>query len=111
MGSDEDWIACHPINPQWAIRNTTAVYLERLAAQDVFSAQVNRHISEAGAAYRAVYECWQAAYALFGHGTTPNARGVASRRDAMVAIIRAWLVHETQALDAVARALAAIGPQ
>jgi hypothetical protein len=109
MGPQDDWIACHPINPQWTTRNSTSVYLTRLAEDGVFGAQVSGHLSSAATQYRAAYECWEAAYAIFGHGSTEEARRLTARRAALVAIVRAWRAHETAALGAVGDALAALG--
>jgi hypothetical protein len=108
LGPDDDWMACHQINPQWTVRNATSVYLNRLVDHQVFSSRVNVHISEAAAAYRAAYECWQAAYALYGHATSEQARREPRRRAALVAIVRAWYAHEERAVAAVARAAATV---
>jgi hypothetical protein len=103
----DDWVACHPINPQWTVRNATGVYLERLVDDAVFSDPVKQHLAEAATEYRAAFDCWQAAYAIFGHGTTERARCERARRAALVALVRAWLAHEEHAVAAVADARAA----
>lgn len=71
---NDDWVACHDINPQWSIRNSTGVYLNRIARADMFPADVNKHLLAAAKQYRAAYESWQAFYALLGHKTTEEAR-------------------------------------
>jgi hypothetical protein len=105
----EDWLACHPINPQWAIRNSTGVYLKGVAKANLFPEQVNAHLLAAAGQYRAAYECWQAFYALLGHGASETARKLEDRRQAGAAVVRAWLSHERAALDEVGRALQVVG--
>ena len=107
MGPDDDWVACHPINPQWTIRNSTNVYLARILEDAVFPDEVSEHLCGAATQYRVAYDCWQAAYAIFGHGTTEEARRVPVRRAALVALVHAWLAHEAAGLDNVRRALEA----
>lgn len=102
---DDDWVACHPINPQWTIRNATGVYLSDLVDQGVFSGELAQQLSLASAQYRAAFECWEAAYSLFGHATSEEVRRLPARRAALVAIVRAWFAHERDALQAVQRAL------
>jgi hypothetical protein len=104
-GPDGDWVACHPINPQWTIRNSTSVYLSRLVEGAVFPDDVSEHLSAAATQYRAAYDCWQATYAIFGHGTTEAARKIRQRRLAAGALVRAWLAHEKAALSEIEQAL------
>jgi len=102
---DKDWVACHDINPQWAIRNSTGIYLKKLAEDEVFPAKVNERLLAAATQYRAAYESWQAFYSLLGHNTSERARTMKARRLAGAAIVRAWLAHEKAALDEVEKAL------
>ena len=106
---DEDWIACHGLNPQWTIRNCTGTYLKRIAEDRVFSEAANAHLIAAADQYRAAFECWQAFYALLGHNASETARKMKARRLAGAAVVRAWLEHETAALAEVGRGLAALG--
>jgi hypothetical protein len=103
---DDDWLACHNINPQWTIRNATGVYLNRLAEADIFSGEVNAHLRDAATQYRAAYECWQAFYTLLGHRAAEVARRMEARRLAGAAVARAWLAHERAGLGAIEQALA-----
>jgi hypothetical protein len=102
----EDWVACHDINPQWTIRNSTGVYLKSVAEANLFPAQVNGHLLAAAAQYRAAFECWQAFYSLLGHHAAEHVRGMRSRRLAGAAVVRAWLEHEKTALLEAEKALA-----
>jgi hypothetical protein len=106
---DDDWIACHGLNPQWTIRNCTGTYLERTVAEEVFSEVVNTHLIDAAEQYRAAFECWQAFYNLLGHNASETARKMEARRLAGAAVVRAWFEHETAALAEVEQALAALG--
>jgi hypothetical protein len=101
-----DWLACHDINPQWAIRNTTGVYLRRVADSGLFGARVNTHLLAAAMQYRAAYESWQAFYTLLGHKAEEQVRKTRARRIAGAAVVRAWLDHERAALGEIEQALA-----
>jgi hypothetical protein len=103
---DEDWVACHPLNPQWTIRNSTGVYLKRVAEGEVFSEAVSAHLLAAATQYRAAFECWQAFYKLLGHRASETARKTRARRLAGAAVARAWLEHEETALGEIEEALA-----
>ena len=105
---DEDWVACHGLNPQWTIRNSTAIYLKDIAEEEVFSEAVNMHLIAAAEQYRSAFECWQAFEALLGHNTSETARKTKARRSAGAAIVYAWLEHEKAALAEVEQALAAL---
>jgi len=48
------WIACHDINPQWTIRNSTGVYLDCIAKAEIFAGPVNTHLKAAAVQYHAV---------------------------------------------------------
>jgi RNA polymerase sigma factor (sigma-70 family) len=105
----EDWVACHDINPQWTIRNSTGVYLKRVAEAKVFSNEVNAHLLAAATHYCAAFECWQAFYKLLGHRASEVARKTKARRLAGAAVARAWLGHEKTALGEIEEALGLMG--
>ena len=94
----EDLTACHDVNGQWAVRNSTSVYLRRVAEAGVFPAEINGRLIAAAKAYRAAYESWQELYALIGHGATEAERKDAARRVAAAAAVREALAHEKAAL-------------
>ena len=102
------WIACHDINPQWTIRNSTGVYLDCIAKAEVFTGRVNTHLKAAAVQYHAAYDCWAAFYALLGHGVPEAVREFPARRQAGSTIVMAWLAHEEAALAEVKAALAAV---
>jgi hypothetical protein len=106
---DEDWVACHPINGQWTVRNSTNVYLRRVAEGGLFPAAVNAHLLAAAAEYRAAYESWQQLYNDYlGHGVPEKKRKTKAHRLAGAAAVRQGLAHEKAALAAVERVLAAL---
>jgi hypothetical protein len=106
----EDWLACHDVNGQWTLRNSTGVYLVRVAEAGVFPAPVNAHLLAAAGAYRAAYESWQELYVRYlGHRVPETARKTAEHRKAGAAAVRQGLIHERAALAEVERALAALG--
>ena len=106
----EDWVACHPINGQWTVRNSTSVYLGRTAHEGLFSAAVSAHLLTAAREYRAAYKSWQQLYNQYlGHGVPEERRKTVEHRLAGAAAVRQGLEHEKAALAEVERALAAIG--
>ena len=104
----EDWVACHDINPQWAVRNSTAVYLRRVAESGVFTEEVNRHILDAAGAYRAAYAEWGELYELLGHGATEAQRKNKERREAGAAAVRRGLEYEKAGVEQLRAALSMI---
>jgi hypothetical protein len=107
---EEDWVACHPINGQWTVRNSTSVYLARVAQGGLFAERVNSRILAAAAEYRAAYESWQQLYSQYlGHGVPEEKRKTKEHRLAGAAAVRQGLEHEKAALAAIQRALAAHG--
>jgi hypothetical protein len=107
---NEDWTACHDINGQWTVRNSTGVYLQRVAEAGLFSEQVNAHLLTAAQEYRAAYESWQQLYVQYlGHGVPEIKRKSTEHRAAGAAAVREGLQHEKKALAWVERALAALG--
>jgi hypothetical protein len=101
----EDWGACHDINPQWTIRNSTAVYLERVTADSVFPATVTGCIAAAAREYRAAYADWKELYAQLGHNAPQGAGKVRERRLAVAQAIRDALDHEKAALAELREAI------
>jgi hypothetical protein len=107
---NEDWVACHPINGQWTVRNSTGVYLKRVAEDGLFSAPVNAHLLAAAAEYRAAYESWRQLYNDYlGHGVPEEKRKTKEHRVAGANTVRQGLEHEQAALAEVERALAVLG--
>jgi hypothetical protein len=110
-GSDvnEDWLACHNINGQWSLRNSTGVYLRRVAEAGLFPEQVNAHLLAAASAYRAAYESWQELYDRYlGHHVPEEARKTAAHRKGGAAAVRSGLEYEKAALTEIERALAVL---
>jgi hypothetical protein len=106
----EDWVACHPINGQWTVRNSTSVYLERVAEAGLFAAPVNAHLLIAAREYRTAYESWQQLYNQYlGHGVPEQERKTKAHRLAGAAAVRQGLEHEKAGLAELERALAALG--
>ena len=98
----EDLTACHDVNGQWAMRNSTGVYLRRVAEGGVFPTEIRANLIAAAEAYRAAYESWQELYALIGHGATEAERKDIARRAAAAAAVRKGLAHEKVALAELA---------
>lgn len=110
-GSDleEDWLACHDINGQWTVRNSTGVYLGRVAEAGLFPERVNAHLRAAADGYRAAYVSWQVLYQRYlGHGVPEADRKMAAHRKAGATAVRRGLAHEVAALAEVELALAAL---
>jgi hypothetical protein len=104
----ETWSACHDINPQWTIRNSTGVYLDRIAKAEIFTTRVNTHLAAAAEQYRAAYSCWAAFYDLLGHGVPDAVQKMPAHRHAGSAVVKAWIAHEEAALAEIEAALTAV---
>jgi hypothetical protein len=103
----EDWIACHPVNGQWTVRNSTSVYLKRVAEGGLFAAPVNAHLLAAAGEYRVAYKSWQQLYNQYlGHGVPEQERKTKAHRLAGAAAVRQGLEHEKAGLAELERALA-----
>lgn len=105
----EDWGMCHPENPQWTVRNSSAIYLERLAEKGIPSAGATEHVRRASQAYRAAYRSWQEAYGLVGYAAPEGSGKVKENRLAAAAAVRRALEHEKVAIAELKEALAAEG--
>ncbi|MHC4718635.1 MAG: cysteine peptidase family C39 domain-containing protein, partial [Planctomycetota bacterium] len=105
----KDWAMCHGINPQWTVRNSSAVYLRRVARDGVFPEKVSTHLASAADAYQGAFAAWHEAYGLLGHGATKRQRRDKSRRQAAADLIRQGIAREKTALAALAEADAAMG--
>jgi hypothetical protein len=105
----EDWSACHPINPQWTIRNSTGMYLERVAEAGLFPEDATAHIATAARHYRAAFSDWQEFYDLLGHHAPEGAGKMKDRREAGAAVAHRWLEHEKAAIAKLEQALALLG--
>ena len=104
----EDWLACHDINPQWAVRNSTAVYLTQVAESRLFPEEVSKNTVEAAREYRAAYEEWKKLYELLGHGASEAERKSKACREAGAAAIRRALEHEKSGVKQLKAALKSI---
>jgi len=103
---NEDWVACHDINGQWTIRNSTNVYLKRVAEAGVLAQDVNAHLPSAAKGYSAAYKSWQKLYEKhLGHGVPEEKRKTKEHRLAGAAAVREGLEHEKAALAEVEQAL------
>ncbi len=102
----EDWTACHNINPQWTLRRSSGVYLERVAEAGLFPKDATAHIATAARHYRLAFSDWQEFYDLLGHHAPEGAGKMKDRREAGAAVARRWLEHEKAAIAKLEQALA-----
>ena len=104
------WLGCHAINPQWTARNSTAVYLERLAATKAFSEKVTMHLHAASKEYKSAYADWQEFYRQLGYVAPeyPHVWNMKKNRLAGAAAIRMALQHEQAAINELKNALSLI---
>jgi len=105
----KDWTMCHDVNPQWTLRNSTAVYLQGLGAGNVFPKEASDRIASSAKEYRAAYAAWLRAYGLLGHGATKEQRQEKSRREEGAGLIRQAVARERAAIAEIEKALAAEG--
>jgi hypothetical protein len=108
MEAFDDWHACHGINPQWTVRNSTAVYLDDVAETKIFSEPINAHLREAAVHYRDAYDAWREFYEQLGHGAPEGAGTMKSRRLAGAAAVREALAHEKAGIATLQKVLSAV---
>jgi len=104
-----DWSMCHPENPQWTVRNSSAVYLQRMADEGVLSADAAEHVRRGAELYRAAYRSWQEAYGLVGYPAPEGSGKVREKRLAAAAAVRRAAENERAAIAELRQALAAEG--
>jgi len=100
-----DWGMCHPENPQWTVRNSSAVYLSRVAEEGTFPADMTKHILRASEEYRSAYKRWQEGYRLVGHPAPDGAGKLLDSRRAAAQAVRTALDHERAAIAELRKAL------
>ena len=98
MEKYEDWGVCHEMNPQWPIRNSTAVYLKRVAEANVFPEKLDEHVVKAAEQYRAAYKDWKELFKHLSHGCPEDAGKMKEHRLAGATGVRNALEHEKAAL-------------
>jgi hypothetical protein len=98
MDKNKDFGSCHDINPQWPIRNSSAVYLKRVADAKVFSEELNTYLLKAADEYRNAYIYWKQFYNHLSYGGGEGWGKIAEHRLAGTEGIRKALEHEKLAL-------------
>jgi hypothetical protein len=89
-----NWEACHDVNGQWTLRNSSSVYLKRVVKANLFAKEINLHLIAAADAYRAAYQSWQELYQRLGHNVTDVERMEKENRLAGATAVRQGLAHE-----------------
>jgi hypothetical protein len=104
-----EWLGCYAVNPQWTARNSTGVYLARLASSNTFRKDVNEHILAASREYKAAYRMWQDFDGQLGHGVPDDYRIAAwndrERRAAGAQAVHEALEREKEAIIHLSNAL------
>ena len=100
-----NFVSCHGLNPQWAPRRSTALYLESVIESALFSDQVNAHLSAAAQQYHGAFTAWKAFYTIVGHRVPDEVRNMPARRKAGAALVRSWGAHEAAAVAALKNAV------
>ncbi len=100
-----DCRACHDVNPQWAVRNSTARYLERIVAGDVAPPATREAIRKAAGLYKDAYAAWRQFNQLLGPAAPESAGRRPGIRHAAARSIDDALRFETQAIRLLRKAL------
>ena len=98
MENFEDFGSCHDMNPQWPIRNSTAVYLSRVADAKVFLEEVNAYMLKAANEYHTAYIYWKQFFNHLSHGCPEGAGKMKEHRFAGAEGVRKALEHEKKAI-------------
>ena len=105
-----DWRACHDINPQWIVRNSTAIYLASTAKSGLFDREVNEILRRSSASYKNAYNHWREFYRLLGH-VAPKDNGRKKEIRARGAdAVRKALDAEKEALKELSAVIEKINP-
>ena len=104
----EDWTACHDVNGQWALRNSSSVYLGSIAEAGLFPEEASQRLLAAAVAYRTAYTHWQELYAQLGHDAPDGAGRMPDRRKAGAAAVRRALDCERVAIEDLKAAMAIV---
>jgi hypothetical protein len=110
MTKFEDWTPCHDVNGQWAVRNSTAAYLSRLASTDLFTPPVRDSLRTAATHYRAAYQSWKELYRLLGHRASDDSGKTPELRASGAGAVRTALEQERIGLRELSAALRDIRP-
>ncbi len=105
MDKYKTWSACHPINPQWIVRNSTAVYLENLIKKEIFRGDINNYLIPAAGKYRAAYSAWREFYNILGYSAPRTAGRTKHNRKKGAESVRKAIEHEKEALGLLSKAL------
>ena len=98
MENFEDFGACHEMNPQWPIRNSSSVYLKQVAEANVFPEKLNKHLLKAADEYKAAYVYWKQFFNHLSYGGGEGWGKIEEHRMAGAEGIRKALEHEKMAL-------------
>ncbi|MBM3240169.1 hypothetical protein FJZ31_28120 [Candidatus Poribacteria bacterium] len=110
MEKYEDFGSCHDINPQWPVRNSSSVYLKRVAKTYkfpdntftylayVFPDDINTHLLKASDEYKNAYIYWKQFYNHLSYGGEEGWGKIAEHRIAGTEGIRKALEHEKSAI-------------
>jgi len=98
MEKFQDFGACHGMNPQWPIRNSSSIYLKRVAEANVFPEKLDAHILKAADEYKAAYVYWKQFYNHLSYGGGEGWGKIEEHRMAGAEGIRKALEHEKMAL-------------
>lgn len=104
----EKWGICHELNSQWPTKKSSAVYLEKVVKNGLFSNEINKHLTAAAESYREAYEQWVIAYRQVSWGGPKGgAKKQETRKVAAEALRKAGSL-EKAAIDNLKAALALI---
>jgi hypothetical protein len=98
MEKFQDFGACHGMNPQWHIRNSSSVYLKQVAEANIFPEKLDAHLLKAADEYKAAYVYWKQFFNHLSYGGGEGWGKVEEHRMAGAEGIRKALEHEKLAI-------------
>jgi hypothetical protein len=110
MEKNKDFGSCHDINPQWPVRNSSSVYLKRVAKSYkfpdnsftylayIFTDDINTHLLKASDEYKNAYIYWKQFYNHLSYGGEEGWGKIAEHRLAGTEGLRKALEHEKLAI-------------
>lgn len=110
MEKNKDFGSCHDINPQWTPRNSSSVYLKKVAKSYkfpdndytylsyIFPDDINTHLLKASDEYKNAYIYWKQFYNHLSYGGEEGWGKIAEHRLAGTESLRKALEHEKLAI-------------
>jgi hypothetical protein len=104
------WGFCHNLNSQWPTRKSTAAYLRKVAADNLFSEDVSKRLDGASDLYQKAYDEWVVAYKNVSWGGPDGGDANPENRKTAAAALRRAADAERAAIGEIEKILPLLSP-